>query len=178
MQARCFTLLPALCLVLALGVARPAAAKPKIVGVTTAGPSATFQQTGRQGGASIDAQLGTWTGGFGSEPYGDSVLSVTMDVHGEGGVTLNYQIQTTDIAFFDWLDIALITDAGTVPIVSGYNPNPSLFSLYVGPVVPLPIDLSAYKGQTVTLQIAAHQDGYGDQFQALITGLQTFGLDD
>ena len=100
-----------------------------------------------------------------------------MKVNGEGGVSLNYQIQTTDVAVFDWLDITLTTPSGTVPIVTHYNPNPSLFSYYLSPVNPLSVDLSAYKGQTVTLNIGAHQDGFGDQFQALITDLTTYGLD-
>jgi hypothetical protein len=29
----------------------------------------------------------------------------------------------------------------------------------------------------VTLHLTSHQDGFGDQFQTLITNLMTFGLD-
>jgi hypothetical protein len=107
----------------------------------------------------------------------DDTLSVAMKVSGEGGVSLNYQIQTTDIVFYDWFNASLTTPSGEVPLVSNYNPNPDLFQLYVGPVESLSVDLTPYKGQMVTLHLTSHQDGFGDQFQTLITNLTTFGLD-
>jgi hypothetical protein len=157
--------------------AATAAAKPLITNITgTANTSWTT--TGGGGDQVVDGSAGLWTGGFGAEPCGNDTLAVTMKVHGEGGVSLNYQIQTTDIGFYDWFDASLDTPSGTVPLVSGYNPNPDLFVLFVGPVESLNVDLTPYKGQTVTLNLAAHQDCFGDQFQVLITNLTTFGLED
>jgi hypothetical protein len=156
--------------------AATAAAKPKITSIT--GTTNTEWTTSGGGGALVvEGSVGLWTGGFGDEPAGDDTLSVEMSVHGEGGVSLNYQIQTTDIVIFDWFSASLTTPSGEVPLVSNYNPNPNLFELFVGPVESLSVDLTPYRGQTVTLHLTSHQDGFGDQFQTLITNLTTFGLD-
>lgn len=155
--------------------AATAAAKPKITTITGTA-NASWTTSGGGGAQVVDGSVGLWTGGYGAEPCGDDTLAVTMKVNGEGGVSLNYQIQTTDIAFFDWFHASLDTPSGTVPLVDGYNPNPS-FSLFVGPVESLSVDLTPYKGQTVTLNLSSHQDCFGDQFQTLITNLTTFGLD-
>jgi hypothetical protein len=156
--------------------AATAAAKPRITNIT--GTANTSWTTSGAGGALVvEGSVGLWTGGFGAEPCGFDTLSVTMKVRGEGGVSLNYQIQTTDVAEFDWFDASLDTPSGTVPLVSNYNPNPTLFELFVGPVESLSVDLTPYKGQTVTLNLSSQQDCFGDQFQTLITNLTTFGLD-
>jgi hypothetical protein len=156
--------------------AATAAAKPRITNIT--GTTNTEWTTSGGGGALVvEGSVGLWTGGFGEEPAGDDTLSVTMRVNGEGGVSLNYQIQTTDIVIFDWFDASLTTPSGEVPLVSNYNPNPIYGQVYVGPVESLSVDLTPYKGETVTLNLTSHQDGFGDQFQTLITNLTTFGLD-
>lgn len=155
--------------------AATAAAKPKITNIT--GTTNTEWTTSEGGGALVvEGSVGLWSGGYGDEPAGDDTLSVAMKVSGEGGVSLNYQIQTTDIVFYDWFNASLTTPSGEVPLVSNYNPNP-FFELYVGPVESLSVDLTPYKGQMVTLHLTSHQDGFGDQFQTLITNLTTFGLD-
>jgi hypothetical protein len=156
--------------------AATAAAKPRITNIT--GTTNTEWTTSGGGGALVvEGSVGLWTGGFGDEPAGDDTLSVTMKVNGEGGVSLNYQIQTTDIVIYDWFDASLTTPSGEVPLVSNYNPNPNLFELFIGPVESLSVDLTPYKGQTVTLHLTSHQDGFDDQFQTPITNLTTFGLD-
>ena len=160
-------------LALALTFARPAAAKSKIMGITTAGDFAAFaRQAGRE---SYDAELGYWTGEIvGYEPGEDSQLIVDLTVNGQGAVEFDYWIQTTDVAPFDYLDIYLVTSTGVVPVVVGYNPNPYYGSVFISEVEHLSIDLSPWKGETVQLVISAHQDGFVDQFQALIANLTTF----
>jgi len=157
--------------------AATAVAKPKITNI--AGTTNTeWTTSGGAGALVVEGSVGFWSDdGFGFEPNGDDTLSVTMKVNGEGGVSLNYQIQTTDVLPFDYFNASLDTPSGTVPLVSGYNPNPNLFELFVGPVESLSVDLTPYKRQTVTLNLTSHQDGFGDQFQTLITNLTTFGLD-
>jgi hypothetical protein len=152
-----------------------AAAKPKITNITGT-TNTEWTTSGGRGALVVEGSVGLWSGGYGDEPNGDDTLSVTMKVNGEGGVSLNYQIQTTDIVIYDWFNASLTTPAGEVPLVSNYNPNP-FFALFVGPLESLSVDLTPYKGQTVTLHLTSHQDGFGDQFQTLITNLTTFGLD-
>jgi hypothetical protein len=156
--------------------AATAAAKPKITNITGT-TNTEWTTSGAGGGLVVEGSVGLWTGGFGDEPLGDDTLSVTMKVNGEGGVSLNYQIQTTDSVFFDWFDASLTTPSGEVPLVSNYNPNDFSSTPFVGPVESLSVDLTPYKRQTVTLHLTSHQDGFGDQFQTLITNLTTFGLD-
>ena len=160
-------------LALALAFARPVEAKSKVVGITTAGDFAAFaRQAGRE---SYDAELGYWTGEiFGYEPEEDSQLILDLAVNGQGAVEFDYCIQTTDVAPFDYLDIYLVTSTGVVPVVAGYNPNPSYGNVFISEVEHLSIDLSPWKGETVQLVISAHQDGFMDQFQALIANLTTF----
>ena len=155
--------------------AATAGAKPKITNITGT-TNTEWTTSGGNGALVVEGSVGLWTGGYGAEPAGDDTLSVEMKVNGEGGVSLNYQIQTTDIVIFDWFDASLTTPSGEVALVSNYNPNPS-FQLFVGPVESLSVDLTPYKGETVTLHLTSHQDGFGDQFQTLITNLTTFGLD-
>lgn len=156
--------------------AATAAAKPLITNITGT-TSASWTTSGAGGDKVVQGSAGLWTGGFGAEPCGDDTLAVKMKVNGEGGVSLNYQIQTTDLGYYDWFHASLDTPSGTVPLVDGYNPNPDLFSLFVGPVESLNVDLTPYKGQTVTLNLSSQQDCYGDQFQTLISNLTTFGLE-
>jgi hypothetical protein len=88
-----------------------AAAKPKVTNIT--GTTNTEWTTSAGHGALVvEGSVGLWSGGFGGEPSGDDTLSVEMKVNGEGGVSLNYQIQTTDISFFDWFHTSLTTPPG------------------------------------------------------------------
>jgi hypothetical protein len=175
-RLRLFAITALLVVVTSAFFAATAAAKPRITNITGT-TNTEWTTSGGAGALVVEGSVGLWTGGFGEEPAGDDTLSVEMKVSGEGGVSLNYQIQTTDIVIFDWFNASLSTPSGEVPLVSNYNPNPVLFELFVGPVESLSVDLTPYKGQTVTLHLTSHQDAAGDQFQTLITNLTTFGLD-
>ena len=175
MKTRLFALTALTAVVVLAVFAATAAARP-IIGNVTGTPNTSFANTGGGGAAkSYDATVGFWSGsGFGSgETCGDDVLTVPIRINGNGGFTLNYQIRTQDILLFNWLSIYLDTPTGTKTLVAKYNPNPSLFSLYMSPVSALTIDTSPWKGAALTLRIVAHQDCGVAQFQALITSLRT-----
>jgi hypothetical protein len=157
-----------------------AAARPIIGNITGTANTSWTNVGGCCADQVYNATVGLWTGGFGSEPFGDDVLTVPIKINGNGGITFDYQIQTTDVLPYDYLNVYLDTPSGTQTLVSNYNPNPSLFSYFLSPVNTVTVDTSQWKGPnvTVTLRIVAHQDGYGDQFQALITNLRTLSKND
>lgn len=171
---RRFGLMAAVALIVSAVFVASAVARP-IIGEITGTANTSWQNTGGGGAAqNINATVGKWTTtGYGSEPNGNDVLTVPIKVDGNGGITFNYQIQTTDVLPFDYLNIYLDTPTGTVHLVSNYNPNPTFSLLYLSPVNTITVDTRQWKGTTVTLRVVAHQDGFGDLFQALVTGLTT-----
>jgi hypothetical protein len=71
------------------------------------------------------------------------------------------------------LEVLVRTDSGDFIVLARYNPNDD--GMVVGPAVPFSVDLTPWEGQTVQLRIGVHQNGDGQQIQALITNLRPYG---
>ncbi|UKA60097.1 fibronectin type III domain-containing protein [Arthrobacter sp. FW306-2-2C-D06B] len=115
--------------------------------------------------ASTTAHTGTGSAllglASGAEPFGDSSLSQTITVPATGTSTLSFWYQphsqedpcTGNACPYDWMEAQVRTTTGTV--------LGSLFKLCNnnGTWTQLTADLTAYKGQTVTLWFNVHLDG-------------------
>lgn len=130
----------------------------------------------------IGSAIGQWgipyTGGLdgppqpGAEPYGPSIWTVNIDVNDGGIVSFNYQIQSWDGGPYDWLTIQLVTPSGTTDVVPHFaNPSSDWGIFYQSPVIAATQDLSQWQNQSVSFVFSVEQDGYGDETQALISGL-------
>jgi hypothetical protein len=153
---------------------------PAAITGTSTGGVGFVTETGDSNG--IGAQVGEWgipyTGGFdgppqpGAEPSGPSIWTVNIDVNDGGIVSFNYQIQSWDGGPYDWLTVQLATPTGTSDLVPHYgNPSSDWGFFYESPVVSATQDLSQWQNQSVSLLFSVQQDGYGDETQAIISGL-------
>lgn len=144
-----------------------------------------YVSTGQAIDGSYSASIGKWgdpyTGGIngppipGIEPVGNSILYADITVNDGGIVAFKYQIESYDIARYNWLNVHVETpDGGTLPLVSQAGAPGEDWGRYYKTPVPIlkTYKLDKWRNQKVRLIFSVYQDGYGDQTRALISGLQ------
>lgn len=158
-------------------------ASAAITGISTSGVGyATYSRSDN----GINAQIGRWdtpyTGGVngqplpGVEPNGTSTLELGIDVNNGGRLTFSYTFKTWDAGIYDWFDISLITPTGRVSLVNKLGkPGSEYGSLFSSAAIPLSISLDQWKNQHVTIVFSVVQDGWGDQTQGEVLGLNLSG---
>ena len=164
--------------VLALSVLPSLLAAATITGSSSGGVGFVTSSSGPNG---IDAQIGQWDTAFpngscggpgGTEPDGQSLFTVDIDVQAGGLISFSYQLASWDNGPYDWLDIYLDTPGGLVSLVSHLGNPSDCWGLYwASSRVTISQSLDQWANQQVHLVFAVTQDGYGDQTQALINGI-------
>lgn len=130
----------------------------------------------------LNADIGRWDTPYpggpngprfpGLEPYGQSILTVLIDVGSGGIANFDYAFKTYDADTWNWLDVTLITNSGSVPIISHLGkPGAKYGTFYTTPNISISVDLTNYVDQEVSLVFSVQQDGWGDQSQAEIRNL-------
>lgn len=120
-------------------------------------------------GGISSAYVGYWTGGWGGEPWTTSVLYVPIEVGSGGTLDFDWLVQSDDSPYWDPVNIYLRDASGaTIATYASYQGRTYGY-------IHAQTDLAAWAGTTVTLVVSVHQDGYGDQTQAVLQNLTVGG---
>jgi len=155
------------------GASATSALPDTITGISDCGDGYVTYGTDANG---IHAGIGRWDAPCcAEEPQGVSVLCVDIDVRQGKRLDFTYQVQSYDVAEFDWLDISVFEGTNRTNELWHYG-SPAgdwCVKLWRGPRLDHSIDLHPWLGKQIEVQFSVRQDGpaCGDQTQALITNL-------